>query len=106
MDEPCVSCGFITFFHLGYCEAWLSMELSDELLSLHCYWYSFVFGSLLCIATHVNISIKYQLMWAKALSYHFCHELDALAMMKQSLIRGNKPQPEEVEKGVQTSECT
>lgn len=45
-------------------------------------------------------------MRAKALSYQFCHELDALTVMKQSLIRGNKPQPEEVEGSVQASEST
>jgi len=82
------------------------MELSDELPSLHRYCYSFVFGSLLCIAAHVNISIKYQLMQAKPLSYQFCHELAALTMMKQPLIGGNKAQPEEVEGSVQASECT
>lgn len=45
-------------------------------------------------------------MRAKALSHQFCHELDALTMMKQSLIRGNKPQPEELEGCVQAFECT
>lgn len=57
-------CAFFLFFffHLGYCEVWLSVELSEELPSLHCYCYSFVFGFLLCIAALANISIKYQLM--------------------------------------------
>lgn len=76
------------------------MELSDELPSLHCYCYSFVFVSLLCIAACVNVSIKYQLIWAKALSYQFCQELGALTLMKQSLNRGNKTQPEDMEGSV------
>lgn len=48
-------------------------------------------------AADVNISIKYQLREAKALSCQFCHELDALSVFKQSLLRGNKPQSEEME---------
>lgn len=41
-------------FHFGYCKVWLSVELPDELPSLYCCCYSFVCGSLLCIAADVN----------------------------------------------------